>query len=219
MRFSCLAALWLAAAAPVIDEDFSRGMGGWWTEGGERVEVVDGRLDVRADNPQAPGGGVATVWCRTPHPADFALELDAHVVSSSLDANNINLFLSYADPSGRPLEETREARRNAGYNLYHQLTGYIITFLNDPEGAGRARVRIRRNPGFRLLAETFAYHCRKGVTYHLGVVKRGGEIRFSVDGRELLRATDPQPLGGGLLGLRTYRTCLWWDNVRLTPRP
>ncbi|MFB3830041.1 MAG: DUF1961 family protein [Bryobacteraceae bacterium] len=190
----------------------------WWVEGGERVWVEDGRLHMRADNPKTPGGGVCTVWNRAPHPGDFELEMDAHVVSSSTNANNVNLFFSYSDPAGAPLETTREARSSAEYGLYHKLNGYIVTFLNDTESnSGKARVRIRRNPGFRLLAETFTYHCRRGQTYHLRLTKRGGDIRFAVDGRELLRATDPEPLAGGHFALRTFRTWLWWDNVRMRP--
>jgi len=212
-----------AAGSSVIHEDFSHGMENWWVEGGEKVWVEDGKLNVKADNPSIPGGGVATVWLRTPHPADFQLDFDAHVVASSIDANNINLFFCYSDPDGTPLEKTRESRRTAGYDLYHKLNGYIITFLHEPgpqntpssDESAQARVRIRRDPGFKLLAETYTYQCRQGVTYHITVLKRGGEIRFSVDGKELLRATDPQPLGEGLLGLRTYRTWLWWANIRL----
>ena len=137
---------------------------------------------------------------RKPHAGDFEFEADAHVVSSSLNVNNINLFFGYSDPAGKPLEETQDARRTADYGFYHKLNGYIVTFLNDEEaGKGKARVRIRRNPGFRLLAETFAYECRAGKTYHLRLVKRGGEISFSVDGKELLRANDPEPLGGRAL--------------------
>lgn len=49
------------------------------------------------------------------------------------------------------------------------------------------------------------------------VVKKGGDIRFSVDGQELLRANDPHPLGSGYFGLRTFQTWLWWDNIRLKP--
>ena len=69
--------------------------------------------------------------------------------------------------------------------------------------------------GFQLLAETFAGRCRQGETYKLRVAKRGGEIIFSVNGAEYLRATDPNPLGGGLLGLRTFQTRLWWGNLKV----
>jgi hypothetical protein len=218
-----LAASWLAGSG--IKEDFSSGMDQWWPEGGERVWVEDGRLHVKGDNPQVRGAGAATVWHKTPHAGDFRLRLDAHVVSSSIHANNVNLFFCYSDPSGRPLYETREARRSGDYPLYHKLNGYIITFLNDygassgryPDGSTKARIRIRRNPGFHLLAEKFDFHCREGITYRLAVVKQGGAIRFSVDGRELLGATDPNPLGEGLFGLRTFRTHLWWDNIDLQP--
>ena len=206
-------------------EDFSRGLADWWTEGGETNWVEAGRLHMKADNTKVEGGGVATAWWKLPHPADFDLTLDAHVVSSSIAANNINLFFCYSDPAGLPLFETRESRRSADYNLYHRLNGYIVTFLNDaageggrnPDGSTKARVRIRRNPGFKLLNETFVKQCRAGVTYKLSLSKRAGHIRFAVDGETLLEADDPEPWQAGLLGLRTYRTLLWWDNLKLSP--
>jgi hypothetical protein len=218
----------VVSAAPtgrvIVDEDFAAEMKNWWSEGGERVWVEDGRLHVKADNPKIPGGAVSTVWLRTPVTGDFRLETEAHVVSSTIAANNINLFFCYSDPSGKPLEETRESRRNAEYNLYHKLNGYIVTFLNDfegeggrhPDGSTKARYRIRRNPGFNLLSEKFADHCREGVTYRIGIVKSGGDIRLSIDGADVLSARDPDPLPGGLIGLRTFRTHLWWDNLRVT---
>lgn len=212
------------AKAGAILEDFSHGLENWWVEGGERVWVEGGRLHMRADNPKIPGGGVATAWCKKEHPADFSLSLDANVISSAPDVNNINLFFCYTDPSGVALYQTRDARKFAEYEAYHTLRGYIVTFLNGGEEGGlnadgsyKARIRIRRNPGFVILAETFKKQCRQGVTYRVGIRKQGGAIAFSVDGETLLEATDPQPLGAGLLGLRTYRTYLWWDNIRLTP--
>ena len=181
----------------------------WWEEGGERVWTEDGRLHVKAD---APGRNMATVWFRQPHASDFEFEATAQVVSSSKDVNNINLFFSYAGPDGRGLEDTRAQRKSAEYGLYHKLPGYIVTFVNE---AGQARLRLRRNPGFQLLAEARTYHCRAGVPYRLRLVKRGGEIRFSVDGEERLRAVDPRPLGGGHLALRTFSTHLWWKDIRI----
>jgi hypothetical protein len=209
---SVLIAALACAAALSLDD--------WWVEGGERVWIENGRLHMKADE---PGKTTATVFLREPHKGDFRLSTEAQVVSSSANVNNINLFFSVSDPSGRPLIDSAAARASADYGLYHKLNGYIITFLNDEaaqggrtaDGSTKARIRIRRNPGFKLLAETFTYHCKAGVTYRLLVEKTGGQIRFSVDGKELLRAHDPDPLAGGHLGLRTFRTHLWWSNIRL----
>jgi hypothetical protein len=193
-------------------EDFSGGMDQWWSEGGERVWVEGGRMRMWADDLKHPGGNVATAWSERPLPVDFELEVDAHVDSSSLGVNNINLFFSYTDPNGTPLKQTRDSRKSAAYNLYHQLNGYIITFVREE---GKARMRIRRNPGFVLLAESRDGESDAGVTYTLNVRKQNGEIIFRINGREMVRAKDPKPWGEGLLGLRTFRTQLWWDNVRV----
>ncbi|NOY81842.1 MAG: DUF1961 family protein [Kiritimatiellaeota bacterium] len=208
----------------ILFEDFSQGMDRWWVEGGERVWIENGRLRVKADPGKSGRGYVATVWCKVPHPADVKIEFDAHVIGSSLDVNNINFFFCYSDPSGRPLFETRQGRASGGYKLYHNLNGYIFTFLKDtrheaglrPDGLAKARFRMRRCPGFKLVAQTFDYLCEAGRTYHVTVTKRGGELTYAVDGTVFLKQTDPQPLPGGLLGLRTFRTDLWWDNIKVT---
>ncbi len=199
----------------------------WWSEGGEKVYIEDNRLymfanpPMKADRP-VTDGGVCTAWCKELLPANLSLEFEAHVISSSIDANNINLFFCYADPSGKPLYDTRHERAGAGYDRYHMLNGHIITFINGNEagspraedGGFKARVRIRRCPGFQLLSESFTGRCRLGETYAIRVTRRDGTIAFSVNGAEYLRATDPNPLPGGLLGLRTFQTRLWWSNIR-----
>ena len=207
----------------ILFEDFAAGMDNWWVEGGERVWIEDGRLHVKADPGKKAPGYVATVWCRTPHPADVKVEFDAHVVDSSIGVNNINFFLCYSDPSGKPLHETRASRVSGGYKLYHDLRGHIFTFLRAAPGKGgqyadgsaKARFRMRRCPGFKLMTESYGYHCEKGVTYHVAITKRGGEVSFAVDGQVYMRGTDPDPLPRGLVGLRTFRTYLWWDNIKI----
>jgi len=208
----------------LFEENFSDGLDNWWVEGGERVWIEDGKLHVKADPAVGKDGYVCTVWCRKTFPADLKVEFDAHVISSTIDANNINFFLSYSDPSGVPLYDTRESRASAAYKLYHGLNGYIFTFLNDfkrkggayPDGSPKARIRIRRCPGFRLLSEKYDYRCRQGETYHVTIIKRGGRLSIDIDGKVSLTATDDAPLSGGLIGLRTFRTYLWWDNIRVT---
>jgi len=190
----------------------------WWVEGGERVWVDDGHLRVKADPPGARDPGyVCTVWHKTPVDGELHVAFDAHVIDSSCDANNINFFLLYADPAGTPLHETRGDRADGAYGHYHGLNGMIVTFLNDTDsGSGKARFRMRRCPGFRLVDENYDYHCRTGVTYHVELTRLGGEVACAVDGTTYLRWTDPDPLARGLIGFRTYRTDLWWDHLRVT---
>ena len=196
----------------------------WWVEGGQQVSVENGRLRVKAnpEGKQQPGF-VCTVWHRTPLSGDIRLSCDTQVLASTIGANNINFFLFYADPEGRDLFETRGEREDAGYAHYHALNGYIFTFLNDfrveggphPDGGTFARYRMRRCPGFELLTETYASDCRPGKTYRVCITRRGGRLAFEVDGRTYLEAEDPAPWAGGLLGLRTFQTDLWWDNIQV----
>jgi len=191
--------------------------GDWWVEGGEKVFIDDGHLRVKSNPPGGRDPGtVCTVWHRRVFSGDLRVEFDAHVIESAVHANNINFFLFYADPSGVSLFETRRDRAGAGYGLYHDLNGYIITFLNDTEHqSGKARFRMRRCPGFRLVDEAYAYHCRKGQTYHVVVTRTDGRLTYAVDGETYVAWTDPEPLREGLIGLRTFRTDLWWDHIRV----
>lgn len=200
----------------------------YWAEGGEAAWVSDNRLYQKAD-PQLAGdqavpdqGGVSTIWCRTPFPADVEIRVKACVVASGPGANNINLFLSYAPPEGATLWDTRDQRADGDYPHYHVLDGHIFTFLRDWKYTGEhegtdlpARYRIRRCPGFKLLAETHAGLCEQGKVYDLKIRKQGGELSIGVNGQLILETTDPSPLGGGYFGFRTFRTELWWSDLEV----
>ena len=199
-------------------EDFSKGMDNWWVEGSRNVSVKNERLYVIADS-ELSDKNVCTVWCKKIFPPDIQVSFDAHIVQSSIGVNNINFFLCYSDPSGKPLYETRKSRKSGKYSLYHNLRGNIFTYLSGgthPDGSPRARFRIRHNPGFNLLSETYDYHCVQGKTYHVKITKLGKILRISVDGKEYLSTVDENPCGSGLIGLRTFQTYLWWDNIKVT---
>ena len=208
----------------LFQEDFSDGsMAGWWFEGGEKVWVQDGQLHVKANPPQmSRPAGFCTVWYNRKFSGDLEIFFDAHVVDSAIDANNINLFFHYMHPdSGKTIWSTRADRADGDYSRYHDLNGYIVTFLNDfkkqaplnEDGSSKARLRMRRCPGFNLIDETFDYHSKTGTTYHCQIVKKGGHIEFYVDGKKTMEAVDENPLNEGYIGLRTFRTYLWWDNI------
>jgi chemotaxis protein MotB len=93
----------------------------------------------------------------------------------------------YSDPAGIPLYETRAARETADYKLYHQLNGYILTFLNDRDGiddrnyqgSGNARFRFRCCPGFKLVKEERLEHMVNIERKERGVLMRiKGELMF-----------------------------------------
>ena len=216
-----LGASW--AAEVLLEDDFSSGMTGWYVEGGRTVEVKDGRLQIDADPEvyEAGGrnGGVCTVWSRQRLSGDLRVDFDVQVIGSATGTNNINAFLFYSLPDGSSPEATTALRRFADYADYHPLNGYIFTFLNAPENHEAARLRIRRCPGFHLLNETYAYHNRAGVTYRVSLVRRGGALELQVDGELRLQATDPAPLESGYFAFRTFRTKLWFDNLRITRLP
>ena len=188
---------------------------GWWVEGGEKVWIEDGHIRVKADPPEknAPGY-VCTVWYNQAFSGNVQVDFDARVLSSTINSNNINFFLFYTDPNGRPLLDTKEDRADGAYRHYHALNGYIFTFLNaGPDKDNKARMRMRRCPGFELLTETYDYHCRENVTYHVTITRKDGQLTLAVDGTVYLKEKDPDPWPEGLIGLRTYHTDLWYDMI------
>ncbi len=209
-------------------DDFSAGMDNWWAEGGLNAWVEDGKLyqdaEPGGERGESRTGLCSTIWCKQEFEGDIRIELDTHVVRSDIDANNINFFIHFSDPGGKPLYETRDERADGAYQKYHVLSGNIITFLSDvekeslalPPDQRPARIRIRHCPGLELLREEFTYECHQRKTYRIEIIKQGPDISFSVDGRLLAQAHDPQAPSGGLFGLRTFRTVLWWDNVRIS---
>ncbi|MGE4565257.1 MAG: DUF1961 family protein [Victivallaceae bacterium] len=217
-----LASLPLFGGDILYQDDFAKDNGQWYREGGRSVEFKDGRLVIDADAPDKKTGIVATVWNRQRFAGDLQIDVDVCVESSLTNTNNINFFFYYTVPpdNADPLLTT-DQRQDGNYSAYHKLNGYIVTFLNSPENKDAARVRIRRCPGFKLLKETYAGENKQGTVYRLTITRRGDKIAFSVDGKQLLEATDPEPFKDGYFGFRTFQTKLWFDNlvIRRLGRP
>jgi hypothetical protein len=206
----------------LIFQDNFQNMDQWWSEGGEKVWVQDQELHVKADPEKDEGRRFATVWLKQPLPSNIRLEVDSKVLHSYPDSNNFNFFISYNDPTGKSLYDTRDERVNAEYKLYHPLNGYIVTFLKDPtcperneDGTLKARIRFRRCPGFELLTEKFDYQAEQQVNYHFDITKRKGNLILKVDGKQLHEAADSSPLEGGYFGFRTWRTYLTYKNLKI----
>jgi hypothetical protein len=188
----------------------------FWLEGSEKVKVINERLYVDA-NPDRNGESypVSTVWLNKIFTGDIQVEFDTHVLSSPDKEHNINFFFLYSDPSGKPLKESRHNRKTGDYKKYHELNGYIFTYLANGR-PDTARFRFRDNPGFNLVKEINSYECKRGKTYHFEIRKKGNHIQYLVDGQVFLDKKDKDYNDihqEGLIGFRTWRTELWFDNL------
>ena len=192
---------------------------GWWHEGSKAVRIENGHL--RADANLDSNGedyDASTIWLNKTFSGDLRVEFDAHVLASDGDKNNINFFFLFSDPSGAPLIESKEKRTDGKYGKYHELNGYVFTFLANGEPE-KARFRFRDDPGFHLLQENFAYECKQNKTYHVVVTKKGNRITYAVDGTVYLDKIDDEinpEHTSGIIGFRTWHTDLWWDSIKIT---
>lgn len=208
----------------VFEENFSKDLEDWWVEGDLKVWVNDNKIFVESDKPGQNSGASGTVWCKKKNPKNFMVTYKACVLQSSLGANNINLFFCYNHPSDNDLFETKEERATGAYALYHDLNGYIITYLNDysadagcyEDGSTKARIRMRRCPGFQLVNEDYTYHCHQNRVYDFKLIKHNNKISFFVDGEVRLEWNDTnEPWGEGSIGLRTFQSNLYWEDIKI----
>jgi hypothetical protein len=193
----------------------------WWYEGSKAVWLENGHLfaDANLDN-NGKKFKASTVWLNKEFSGNLAIEVDAHVLKSKGNKNNINFFFLFSDSSGKSLSKTKSSRSDGAYSKYHSstLNGYIFTFLAT-ENSDIARFRLRDCPGFNLIQENNDYENKKGKTYHIKIIKRNNHIQFFVDGKVYLNAKDNvynNEHKKGLFGLRTWSTHLWWDNIKVT---
>lgn len=200
--------------AVIFEEHFEHPDGplprGWWSEG-DVAEIRNGRLYVNANTGRFRQ---STIWLDSAFSGDLRVEYDVCVLASADHANNMNFFFLYSDPSGAPLNGSRQTREAGSYSGYHGLNGYIFTNVAGGD-AMPARFRFRDCPGFNLVAENRAYESKQRTVYHVAIEKRGNRFTYGIDGNIVLDAVDDRfnpPHDRGLMGFRTWHTELWWDN-------
>lgn len=181
----------------------------WILEGHAEVTVAQNELHV-ATKPAAdrtnPG---ATLWWHEELPADVLIEFMAGAELPAEDnAANLNLILHARESDGSPYRPGRSGK----YDEYHSLPNYILTLTG---GFQEGWARVRGNPGFGLLAENRAIRSEPGKNYYVRVALTGGRIRCWLNGQLIHDVRDASPLPGGRLALRTWRSRVWWSDVRI----
>ena len=182
----------------LTQENFEGPVDRWRFDGRGRVWVEDGRLQMSAD------GFESTAWFTEEIQGNLVIRYQARIVDP-VDRDNINLFfLATAADGGDILTVPLTGR----YSEYHELPNYIWTFTS-------GHTRLRRDPGFQLLSEDKQTVPEPNTDYDLAVTIRDGMIRCFINGRQVHAYQDPKPHTKGKLGFRTFRTRLWWDNLRI----
>lgn len=179
----------------------------WKLEGNATLETRAGRLSIVTTD--EPGWEpAATLWWADALPADVLIEATAGVDDhAENNAANLNVILHARETDG-PYRFGRSGR----YGEYQQIPNYIVTLTG---GFQEGWSRVRRNPGFVQLSEEPSTRSEVGRTYRIRVLLAGGRLRYWLDDRLVHDVRDPDALAGGHFALRTWRSRVWWSDVRI----
>ena len=181
-------------------------------EGKARMSFPEGRL--RLENAESETLGQKAnyvLWCRETFPADFLLEIDFLPVR---EPGLAMLFFSAAGRDGRDLFDPDLSPRTGEYIQYHHgdINAFHLSFFRRKEKDERSfhTCNLRKSYGFYLVAQgadPIPDAADAEDMYRLTLMKCGPEIRFAVNGLEVLTFRDDGEsygalLGGGCIGLR-----------------
>ena len=194
---------------PLSSEEDLRG---FRLEGRAGMSFPEGRL--RLENAESADLGQKAnyvLWCPRPFPADFLMELDFRPIR---EPGLAMIFFAASGKDGRDLFDPALAPRTGEYVQYHhgEINAFHLSFFRRKEKDERAfhTCNLRKSYGFHLVAQgadPIPDAADAEEMYTLSLLKRGPEVRFAVNGLEVLSFRDDGAswgplLGGGYIGLR-----------------
>jgi hypothetical protein len=212
---------WRRKGKPAPDAEWvAEGWGGCAVRDGT-LRVAPSPFDTRGQpKPVEPGlRSHMVVWNRRIFPGDFLLELDMNPCGST-NGLTIVLFCA-AGKNGEDLFELSLPPRRADYVAYHSgaIANYTDSYWSRNTESESLSNRLRRNPGFALVAEGPSLTTGPTqVTHHLRILKAGAHIEVEVNGKVLFGWDDPaKPLADGRIGLRSMEgvTMVAYDNFKV----
>ncbi len=148
------------------------------------------------------------LWLKRKLPANVVIEFDAWSFTPDGDIK-VELF-----GDGRSFTDHRGAYRATGYVIclggWNNSKSFIARQLEHPP-ADRAR---------ELMASRKDFKVKIGQRYHFRILRRGGEIRWELDGREFLSYMDPRPLRGrghDHFAFSNWASEVAFDNLTIRP--
>ncbi len=152
-------------------DDFEReALGPQWVQTGAGATIERGVLKIE-------GIRNHPLWLATPLPDDVRVEFDAWATT---DEGDIKVELAGDG-------------RSAAASVNYVATGYVLIFggWNNTLNA-----IVRRNEHGRQRETTSAPKVEPGQRYHFVITRAGAEIRWEIDGNEILAYEDDNPLRG-----------------------
>ncbi len=181
-------------------------------EGKAVMTFPGGRL--RLENVESASAGQKAnyvLWCKKEFPADFQLEIDFRPLR---EPGLAMLFFSASGRNGENLFDASLAPRTGEYPQYHHgdINAFHLSFFRrkEPDERSFHTCNLRKSYGFYLVAQgadPLPDADDADRLYTLSLRKEGADIRFGVEGLEVLHFADDgvtfgPPLGGGCIGLR-----------------
>lgn len=186
--------------APFVDAFERAELGPDYYNSGGPYRIQEGRLTVA-------GAHNHPLWLKRKLPRNVRIEFDA--LSRSPDGD-IKVELG-GDGQSAQAPEAVERR------LRYTATGYVLIFGG---WGNRKSMLARQDEHAKGAPERALPRVTPNRIYHFTVVRRGGQIEWSIDGELFLRLDDAAPLEGKgheHFGFTNWETEVVFDNLRVIP--
>ena len=205
----------------VFSDTFEEGLDNWviekWEEDKISAEHKDGMMHVTTHDTT---NGVM-IWCKKELPASFLFEFDMTPHSPS------GFFLVFFCAKGRNGEDITSKEmlaQKSAKTLFKKYTkGTIDCYHTSYRRNEVADCNLRKNSGLILLKKKQVDEVLpRDQTHHVQLLKKGGQIKLTVNGRLFMDYTDDGKTNGpiwegGRIGLRqVYDSDGSYDNVKIT---
>ena len=205
----------------------------WIAEGWGGVDICAGRLWVapvafkscgqRADTPEQEPSHMV-VWNKSRFPADMMFEFTVNHHGS--DDGLTLVFFAGQGQAGQDIFDLELPPRNGVYKTYNkgQLSNYTVSYWSrnkKPSLVARGEAfsnRIRKNAGANILATNASLTDKcNDCDYRVRILKVGGSLAAEINGIVVNQASDPDPHGGGFIGLRSMQGVdkVSYDNFKV----
>jgi hypothetical protein len=230
----------VSAAVPYEDR-FDRATLGdqWWSNGGH-WRIVNGQVF-------SPGVGNNPLWLQARLPADVRVEFDVRSEGPDGDLkwemygdgrnhstgylflfgawHNRESRIAKLDEHALTQEELRAQLAAQARPFPHQRD--LLETLTAPFTEWAARRDLEKleqgkyfDTGTPFVVKRLDLKVEKSRTYHVVVTRKGGLLRWEMDGSLALEMSDPAPLSGSghdRFGFSSWSNDAYFDNLKITP--